>query len=546
MKLKERILMVVLGFTSGIFLLMVALSNEATSQYINEAVAQARRVDQGQILHGQIPPPPGGSFKQRNLQRTPGSGSASQVNKNASHQSNSGQQEVSNPLENVRTKLQPQDEKLQNNFDRTSDMFNDVQQILESEIRTQTRWKSVAKSLGMHNKVQEFASGGIASYNLAEITGQDINEFSTTWEKLQLSINNKELYTEDSQPVREIVHEMKTLPFQSIVQKSGGTQFKLTVDFGDQRLALLKPMRFPRQVGTLPNHFYFTDFERHNAEIAAFHLDRLLGFRRTIPVAGRILNITTEIYDLASSDLLKTFFISPDGNLCFHGQCSYYCDTSHAICGSPDTLEVSLAAFLPETETAPRKTWRHPWRRSYHKRRKAAWETDPNYCEVVKEAKPYEKGRRLLDIMDLAVFDFLMGNMDRHHYETFRPFGSRTAYPIHLDHGRGFGRPHFDELSILAPIYQCCMIRSSTLNTLVKFHQGPQSLGDALKQSLKTDAVSPVLLDDQFVAIDRRVSLILQVIRECLTSSENHADVIFTHDSLYDSGMQGIVDKNWS
>jgi hypothetical protein len=28
-------------------------------------------------------------------------------------------------------------------------------------------------------------------------------------------------------------------------------------------------------------------------------------------------------------------------------------------------------------DIAPRKTWRHPWRRSYHKRRKATWETDP-------------------------------------------------------------------------------------------------------------------------------------------------------------------------
>ena len=69
---------------------------------------------------------------------------------------------------------------------------------------------------------------------------------------------------------------------------------------------------------------------------------------------------------------------------------------------------------------APRKTWRHPWRRSYHKRRKANWETDDEYCEYVKEVIPYNKGRRLLDIMDMAVLDFLMGNMDRHHYETLK------------------------------------------------------------------------------------------------------------------------------
>lgn len=110
---------------------------------------------------------------------------------------------------------------------------------------------------------------------------------------------------------------------------------------------------------------------------------RILGFRRAMPVTGRTLNITTEIYHIADEDLLKTFFVSPSNNLCFHGKCtyllsvcfcccrcvtlwllticycfcvcffilfsplgSYYCDTSHAICGNPDMLEVRFALYL--------------------------------------------------------------------------------------------------------------------------------------------------------------------------------------------------------
>lgn len=101
---------------------------------------------------------------------------------------------------------------------------------------------------------------------------------------------------------------------------------------------------------------------------------RLLGFRRAMPVTGRTLNLTTEIYQIADGELLKTFFVSPAGNICFHGKCSYYCDTAHAICGNPDTLEGSFAAFLPDKSFVARKAWRHPWRRSYHKRKKAQWE----------------------------------------------------------------------------------------------------------------------------------------------------------------------------
>lgn len=38
------------------------------------------------------------------------------------------------------------------------------------------------------------------------------------------------------------------------------------------------------------------------------------------------------------------------------------------------------------------------------------WEVDPDYCEEVKQTPPYDSGTRLLDIMDMTIFDFLMGN----------------------------------------------------------------------------------------------------------------------------------------
>lgn len=142
--------------------------------------------------------------------------------------------------------------------------------------------------------------------------------------------------------------------------------------------------------------------------------------------------------------------------------------------------------------------------------------------------------------MDMAVLDFLMGNMDRHHYETIKVFGNRTAYPLHLDHGRGFGKSRHDELTILAPIYQCCMIRSSTLATLLKYHNGNESLGQALKTSLMDDPVTPVLLEAHYEAVDRRVSIILKVIRECLATSQDPSEVIFSRDELYDSGTDAV------
>ena len=106
--------------------------------------------------------------------------------------------------------------------------------------------------------------------------------------------------------------------FQISEQKSGGTQIKLTMTLKNDGEALFKPKRFSYNQETLPNHFYFSDYERHTAEIAAFHLDRLLGFRRAPPVAGRWVNITHDILDYADRSMAKTFFVSPGESFSFY------------------------------------------------------------------------------------------------------------------------------------------------------------------------------------------------------------------------------------
>ncbi|KAJ8664352.1 hypothetical protein QAD02_006014, partial [Eretmocerus hayati] len=403
------------------------------------------------------------------------------------------------------------------------DEFNDLKELVERSIKEADEMNAVVKASPEDDDDDFDAEDDNPS--VAELKRLELGENSSILERFHLQIRRRELYPADSPVVEELLHFMATQPIVHASEKSGGTQLKLVMDYPDKVQALFKPMRFPREQQTLPNHFYFTDYERHNAEIAAFHLDRLLGFRRCMPVTGRRLNMTTEIYQVTDGDILKTFFVSPAGNLCFHGKCTYYCDTSHAICGSPDQLEGSFAAFLPDKAMVPRKVWRHPWRRSYHKRAKAQWETDSDYCKIVRELPPYDEGRRLLDLMDMSVFDFLTGNMDRHHYETFKIFGNQS-FTLHLDNGRGFGKPFHDEISCLSPLLQCCMIRQSTLATLLRYHNGPVKLSNAMRESLARDPVAPILWEPHLVALDRRIPIVLQAVRDCLSRSLRWDDVV--------------------
>ncbi|XP_054635121.1 extracellular serine/threonine protein kinase FAM20C-like [Dunckerocampus dactyliophorus] len=229
------------------------------------------------------------------------------------------------------------------------------------------------------------------------------------WLRFHLGISRWQLYPHQDPNMDSVIQQLATHHIVSAVQKSGGTQLKLVMSFPNYGQAMFKPMKQQRDEETDYNLYYFSDFERHNAEIAAFHLDRILGYRRVPPVVGRQVDVVKEIKDITTDHkLARTFFNSPVGNVCFYGQCSYYCSTEHAICGRPRNLEASLALMLPDLSLATRRSWRSPWRRSYSRSKLAKWETEPDYCSTIKKTPPYNKGSRLVDFMDMVILDFLM------------------------------------------------------------------------------------------------------------------------------------------
>uniref|UniRef100_A0A671NEZ3 Extracellular serine/threonine protein kinase FAM20C-like n=1 Tax=Sinocyclocheilus anshuiensis TaxID=1608454 RepID=A0A671NEZ3_9TELE len=363
---------------------------------------------------------------------------------------------------------------------------------------------------------QEWHNEGNVEEEEYSPTGEATAESYPNWLRFHIGINRHELYSRHNPVIGALLKDLVSQKITSVAMKSGGTQLKLIMSFQNYGQALFKPMKQAREQETPPDFFYFSDFERHNAEIAAFHLDRILDFRRVPPVAGRLMNMTREIRDVTrDKKLWRTFFVSPANNICFYGECSYYCSTEHALCGKPDQIEGSLAAFLPDLALAKRKTWRNPWRRSYHKRKKAEWEVDPDYCDEVKQTPPYDRGTRLLDIMDMTIFDFLMGNMDRHHYETFEKFGNET-FIIHLDNGRGFGKHSHDEMSILVPLTQCCRVKRSTYLRLQLLAKEEFKLSSLMEESLLQDQLAPILIQPHLEAMNRRLRLVLTVLADCV------------------------------
>ncbi|XP_076007798.1 pseudokinase FAM20A [Genypterus blacodes] len=403
------------------------------------------------------------------------------------------------------------------------------------------------KKVSRWGRTMKYYSKAAAATNVTVIQHEATFDPSASWLTFHKGINRYALYSRDGPMVLKLLQDMKNMTLINAdytqdekalrgecdcteVVKPSGHNLKLALKMSNMGKAMFKPMRQQRDQETPENVFYFVDLQRHNAEIAAFHLDRILDFRRVPPVAGRRVNVTREILHITlNEDLRSVFFVSPANNTCFFAKCLYMCKTEYAVCGGPDLLEGSLAAYLPGLSIAPRVSIQNPWSRSYDFTKKEAWEVNQSYCERLRMIHPYSSGNRLLNIIDMSIFDFLTGNMDRHHYEIFTKFGDE-GFLLHLDNARGFGKHSQDEMSILTPLTQCCMIKRSTLLRLKLLAQPKFRLSDVMRESLQGDALWPILTEPHLSALDRRLLKVLRAVGHCIRRLGN--DEVITGDFI--------------
>ena len=95
-------------------------------------------------------------------------------------------------------------------------------------------------------------------------------------------------------------------------------------------------------------------------------------------------------------------------------------------------------------------------------------------------------------------------------------------------------------MQLLAPIFQCCTIRASTLAKVVRFLLGDlaatstgtgsrngssgRSLSAAMRESLSGDAIPGVLNAAHLTALDRRIRLTALVVYDCLRRNSASPD----------------------
>lgn len=67
--------------------------------------------------------------------------------------------------------------------------------------------------------------------------------------------------------------------------------------------------------------------------------------------------------------------------------------------------------------------------------------------------------------------------------------------------------------------------------TAISFHNGKTPLSGAMRTAMAVDPIAPVLWEPHLVALDRRVAVVLQAVRDCVAKNQRTADVLAPWES---------------
>ncbi|GLV40622.1 uncharacterized protein CBL_04425 [Carabus blaptoides fortunei] len=295
---------------------------------------------------------------------------------------------------------------------------------------------------------------------------------SKLWQEADRLIRKGQLFDSNSAHLGNVINALKTAKILQADNYSKGTQLKLLLELEGHHLAVFKPQWYKIDKVILGDVYAGKD--RFTSEILAFYLGAILDLRLAPIATERAVHIKRELLPVATATLNKTVFEKQNKTWCLYGKC-FYCQREDPVCGDRDGYLTGAILFHI-----------------------------PGKLQSFRSVKAKLSKQRLLDLIDVAVFDFLIQNGDRHHYETF------NDKVVLIDNGKGLGNPYVHHVDILAPLYQCCSLRHSTWTRLKLLS------GGVLREVLQSiPAVTKLVTSAHLEAIEQRLNIVFAAVEKC-------------------------------
>ncbi|KAF0304316.1 Glycosaminoglycan xylosylkinase [Amphibalanus amphitrite] len=157
-----------------------------------------------------------------------------------------------------------------------------------------------------------------------------------------------------------------------------GSQLKLLLTLEGNQQILFKPQWYrrdrPLRGGLLSGR------DRPHAELASWHLQRLLAVGRAPPVTGRALRLDAEVRPVATARLRRT--ITRRGpRCCVSGECRY-CSPERPVCtDSAGLLAGAAVLWLPAGGSL--RSHPHPWQRTYTGQPASFGDADVDHLDIL-------------------------------------------------------------------------------------------------------------------------------------------------------------------